>query len=79
MIYKSYNSTSTFFGMEKYRKEYDKLRRRYTIIVLYHIRDLPYDLLYTTSRSFEPHDIRYDTTLCECRVAGVYFLGIAAV
>ncbi len=47
---------------------HDKLRHRYTIIVLYHIMDLLYDRLYTTSRSFEPHDIR------ECRVAGVYFI-----
>jgi hypothetical protein len=52
---------------------YDKLRHRYTIIVLYCIMNLLYDRTYTTSRSFDPHDIRYDTNLCECRVAGVYY------
>ncbi len=65
-------STSTFLEWRRYTKVYGKLRHRYTIIVLYHIRDLPYDSLYMASRSFEPFDIRYDTTLCECCVAGVY-------
>ena len=51
---------------------YDNIRPRYAIIVSYRIRNVLYNQPYTTCRSFEPHDIRYDTTLCECRVAGVY-------
>jgi hypothetical protein len=61
-----------FLEQREYKKVYDKLQHRYTIIVLYRISYLLYDQPYTTSHSFEPFDIQYDTTLCECRVAGVY-------
>jgi hypothetical protein len=52
---------------------YENIRQSYTTIVSYRRKNLPYDCCYTTCRSFYSYDIRYDTTQCERRVAGVYF------
>jgi hypothetical protein len=42
---------------------------RYTLTILYYIRNFLYDRLYTTSCSI---GVRYDTTLYKCRFADVY-------
>ena len=45
-----------------------------TTIAYNRLQNSPYDRLYTTCRRFKLHDIRYETALCECRVAGVYYI-----
>ena len=72
--FKAFDSNKkVIFGM-KDTKMYENMRHRYTTIILHRRRTLPYDRHYTTCRSFHLCNIRYDTSLCECRVAGVYLL-----
>jgi len=56
-------------------KIYDlNIRPKYTTIISYRRRNWLYDQDYTTCRIFYLYDIWHYTTLCECRVAGVYLV-----